>query len=132
MSRKKLKKPKADTQRGKISIPQTKEPSDHRQPAFSFKHLNGIECEHTDLPALIDRFKMISHFTWKEWKIAPRTGYGLEPMPRNALKKGIPPGVTDDVNFLVFRFAKGRVIGFRDDIIFQIIHIDCKFKAYKH
>jgi len=59
---------------------------------------------------------------------------GYEKIFRTALKTSIPISVTDDVDFIAFRFCgKAPMVGFRgDDGTFFVVWFDRQFKVYDH
>jgi len=131
---KRLKK-KKPTEGKKLQVPQSDPiPSDSLHPVFSFKYLQehfGITT--CDPIAFILQLKQVSQITWGAWKQCPREGMGFEKIARTSIKTEVPQDITSDVkHFLSFRFNNGRVVGYRNGMIFYIIWTDGTFKLYKH
>ncbi len=107
-------------------------------PAFSFKHLSIAnhslqKCEVAEKVALVERLAELGKLTWQEIQTSARHGLGHETIPKNQIKVGLPPCITDDVTLLSFRFdGKKPMVGFRKDKIFYIIWLDRDFSLYVH
>lgn len=76
----------------------------------------------------------MSRLPWRELRQAPRHGLGYEQIGRDSIRAGIPATVSEDVNFIAFRFdGKKPMVGFRDaDGVFNILWIDRDFTLYNH
>jgi hypothetical protein len=58
---------------------------------------------------------------------------GCEKIARDAIRRPIPPGVTEDVTFLAFRFHGMKpMVGYRVNEMFHIIWFDRDFTLYDH
>ncbi|MGA2599285.1 MAG: hypothetical protein ABSH09_20110 [Bryobacteraceae bacterium] len=81
----------------------------------------------------MDKMHRLSQLAWYEVRQQSRHKLGCETLARKSLH-GIPPNVTDDVDFIAFRFYKlAPMIGYRgDDGTFYIIWFDREFKLYNH
>ena len=119
-----------------------KEPSisvdtDTQHPIFSFRWLQsdyGIDtCSGVQISSFVRQLNQVSQLTWRNWKLAPKQGIGLEKIDRTSIRTKIPKQITDDIqSFLVFRFSNGRCVGYRDAVTFYIVWIDGSFKLYNH
>lgn len=108
-------------------------------PVFCLRHLQKgydiADCNPEQRAQLIEKLRMLSRITWAETRNAHRHGLGSEKIPRNALKVPLPTDllVTDDVDFIAFRFAgKSPMIGYRSGPLFRILWLDHNFSAYNH
>ena len=84
---------------------------------------------------LIEQLRNLSRLTWIETRNAHKGGLGSEKIPRYRIKKPIPgsPAITEDVEFISFRFAgKNPMIGFRTGAVFRILWLDHDFSVYPH
>jgi hypothetical protein len=83
--------------------------------------------------AFADTLAKLSRLTWGEILRSSRQGLGHEKINRSAIKAAIPQHVTDDVNFIAFRFhGRKPMVGYRDMEIFYIIWLDRDFTLYDH
>lgn len=113
------------------------ETPDQQPPVFSLQYLQpGYtlgECDKDEAAAFAKMIGRLSQLTWSEIKTAARHGLGFEKIARNALKAPIPSHITDDVNFIVFRFSGLKpMVGYRDGAVFHVLWLDCKFRLYDH
>ncbi len=111
-------------------------------PLFCFRHLhkdyNIDECLRADKSfsrQLLKRIGTSSQMSWSEIKFADRRGHGTEKISCSSIKKSIPSTITEDVkDFLSFYFngTKGRLIGFKNQMVFHVVYIDTKLEVYNH
>lgn len=92
------------------------------------------DCEKHERAAFASRLYELSRSKWSELRQMPRHGQGFETIPRDAIKGGIPPEITDDVEILAFRFnGKAPMVGYRSkDGVFNIVWLDRAFELYDH
>ena len=108
-------------------------------PAFSFKYLSLKkdysldQCDKREKIDLLLTIFKLSQMPWNQIQSAPRHGMGHEIIKRSAIKTTIPSNIGEDVRLLSFRFSGKRpMVGYRQDKIFYILWLDCKFKLYDH
>ena len=111
-------------------------------PIFCFRHLHddyGVDqCIAGDgqfIRQLFKKIQRVSGLSWTDIQFANRKGNGTEKIAKSSIKKSIPISITEDVkDFLSFYFngTKGRMIGFRNKMIFHIVYIDTKLDVYRH
>jgi len=71
--------------------------------------------------------------SWAQINQAPRHGLGYEKISHTSIKAAIPPHITEDVNFLAFRFSgKAPMVGYRKQEVFYIVWLDRNFTLYDH
>ncbi|HET7233942.1 MAG TPA: hypothetical protein VFJ16_28280 [Longimicrobium sp.] len=91
------------------------------------------DCERDDQAAFALTLERLSRLSWQEIRGAPRHGMGTEKIARDALKAPVPPGITDDVQFLALRFSgKKAMVGFRGGEVFHVVWLDPRFRLYDH
>lgn len=125
--------------RAALATPRDKEelPPSKQKPIFSLHYLNREYClsccNSEEKAAFADTMHKLSQLTWQQIDCAPRYGSGYEKIARNAIRSGIPSHVTDDVNFIAFRFCgMAPMVGYRDRNIFHVIWLDRAFTLYDH
>ena len=113
-------------------------------PLFSFKYLQEDSIgAHTKRGGkayydLLMRLKKLSELGWKEIRIAPRHGFGMEKIPRNQIipQKPLPPFITPDVEALHVLRSKGdntALVGWQMEKVFYIFYIELKHgEIYSH
>ncbi len=112
--------------------------SDNRPPSFSFQFLHPgyciTKCTDKERLSFVDRMFRLRQSTWAELRQAPRHGLGYEVISRTSLRGGVPAGITEDVNFIAFRFhGKKAMVGFRSrEGAFNIVWFDRDFTLYDH
>lgn len=121
----------------KPTVPQNNLSSQQRRPIFSFHSIAKdyciSKCTPQEKASLADTLRKMSELTWAQLTIAPKHGLGYEKIRRNAIKTSIPNSVTQDVNFLAFRFHdKAPMVGYREREIFHILWLDRNFSLYNH
>ncbi|MEO0985245.1 MAG: hypothetical protein AAFY20_06815 [Cyanobacteria bacterium J06639_14] len=123
----------------KISTPkgESEIPSGKQKPVFSFHYLNRDFCLscciEREKAAFADTMHRLSQLTWNEIQGSHKHGLGCEKIQRNRLRSSIPSHITEDVNFLAFRFyGKAPMVGYRDRNIFHVIWFDRAFTLYDH
>ena len=110
---------------------------DSQPPIFSLRFLaksHDLEkCELNEKAAFADKLCKLGKSEWRELRQAPRHGMGYEKIDRSAIKPGIPSHITEDVDFIAFRFYnKAPMVGYRDRQIFHVVWLDRKFDVYSH
>lgn len=109
-----------------------------KHPLFCFKYshkdYNIDSLPNDEKIAFLNQLNMLSQLEWKQIQTAPKHGLGFEKIPRNQLKKEIPPRFTEDVQHLiVFRYnGKKPFLCHRFHCLLHIIFIDPKFELYDH
>lgn len=105
-------------------------------PAFCFRYNTNKDFSPKSLSpeenqAFVQRLHTLGQYNWGQIQLESRTGLGHERIEASQLQQPLKlPKEIDTV--LVFRFSKGRIIGFRKDQTFYISAIDTKFSCYKH
>jgi len=124
---------------GRIIPPAEKRGStEHDNPTFSLKYLQPDYdvscCEKDDKAGFAETLQKLSLLTWHQINISPRHGLGCEKIARTSLRVAIPTSITDEVNFLAFRFSHDNkaMIGYRDEEMLYIVWLDRNFTVYKH
>jgi hypothetical protein len=138
MSKKKIKQPQKD--RGnKLTTPNDQQEisPEKAPPVFSLRYLEGeyclTKCEKDDQVAFALKLHRLSKLTWNEIHSQGRHQFGYEKISRNAIKAPIPKFITEDVNFIAFRFSGIKaMVGYRDGAIFYVIWLDRNFTLYDH
>jgi len=114
----------------------TKDVENHRSITNGYLHRDYCitSCTDEERLSFVDKMYRLSQLTWSQLRQAPRQGLGYEKIDRESIRVGIPANVTEDVNFIAFRFCgKAPMIGYRsDDGTFYIIWFDRGFTVYKH
>lgn len=110
---------------------------DLSKPIFSFHYMAYgsstclSKCEKNIKSSISDTLVRLSQFTWKAIKSKPKDSLGFEAIPRERLKKSLPPSITPDVTIIVFRFSdSGRMAGFRRKDTFHIVQIGPQHNLY--
>jgi hypothetical protein len=72
--------------------------------------------------------------SWKDLKLAPRHGQGVELIPARELKPSVPEQFQDETKFMVFRFhGKLPMAGVRVDDVYHVLWIEPQFgRLYNH
>ena len=107
------------------------------KPTFCLRHIDShyciSSCDVNEKASFADTLRNLSQLTWSELRSSPHRGMGCEKIARDALKRPIPPGITEDVTFLAFRFhGKKPMVGYRVNEMFHIIWFDRDFTLYDH
>jgi hypothetical protein len=125
--------------RGVLATPRDRDeiPPGKQKPLFSFHYLNRdyclSQCNAEEKAAFADTMYKLSQLTWNQIDCAPRHGLGYEKIARYAINSSIPPHVTEDVNFIAFRFySMAPMVGYRDRNVFHVIWFDRAFRLYSH
>ncbi|TAF08650.1 MAG: hypothetical protein EAZ77_06805 [Nostocales cyanobacterium] len=137
-SKKRFKQPpkNKDTKLGvpsdKLSIPAEQQP-----PIFSLRYLDSeyclTKCDKDDQAAFALKLLRLSKLTWSQIQSQDRHKLGYEKISRDAIKAPIPNFITEDVNFIAFRFSGMKpMVGYRDGAIFYVIWLDRNFTLYDH
>ncbi|WKM72880.1 hypothetical protein Q2T70_03790 [Klebsiella oxytoca] len=110
---------------------------DSNPPIFSLRYVQKdfcIDCcEKHEKAALADSLFRLSKISWSEIRKAGRHGLGTEKISRSAIKAPIPSHVTEDVEFIAFRFcSKAPMVGYKLGAVFYVLWLDRAFKLYKH
>lgn len=109
-------------------------------PLFSFKWFDGSNLNTaTDIKFFVrnlERFKALSELGWNKIRTSGKHAYGMEPLPKNQIKKALPQIITPDVKELHVLRATGdnhAMIGLQENKIFHILFIESQFNTiYKH
>jgi hypothetical protein len=131
-----IKEPEKDS--GKLGVvPEFTDPPEQRTPAFSLRYLQSnyciTKCQKEERAALADTMYQLSQLTWGQIKSVGRHALGAEKIPRNQIKAPIPSHITDDVDFLSFRFyGKAPMVGYRREATFFIVWLDRDYTLYNH
>lgn len=111
---------------------------DKLPPKFSFRYLRAdyciTRCTNEERLAFVDRMYRLSKLTWADLRQSPRHGLGYEKIDRDRIRSTIPAGITEDINFIAFRFhANAPMVGYRaDDGTFYVVWFDRDFSLYDH
>ena len=111
---------------------------DGRRPTFSFHHLQSSycisACTKEEKAAFAKKMRLLSQQTWGQLRQAPRHGLGYEKIARESLKAAIPKSITEDVDFIAFRFyGTAPMVGYKaDDGTFHIVWFDRAYNLYDH
>lgn len=90
-------------------------------------------CQKHEKAAFADRLFRLSRMSWDEIRKSDKHGLGTEKIARNAIKAPIPKHVTQDVDFIAFRFcSKAPMVGYKIGATFYVLWLDREFKLYKH
>lgn len=113
------------------------EDSNSHPPHFSFRYMSAgytvVDCEDSEKASFVDALWRRSQLSWVDLMNSRHQGLGSEKIPRQALRKPIPSGITDDVTFLAFRVRDlVRMIGFRDQATFHVVWLDTDGSVYDH
>ncbi|MDR5616832.1 hypothetical protein [Arsenophonus sp.] len=131
-----IKRP-AENRRQLVVFPEFAEDSEKRPPEFSLRYLQKSYCisccQRDEKAGLVDKLHRLSQITWLEIKSTGRHQLGCEKISREAIKAPIPRHITEDVDFLAFRFHEMKpMVGYRRDSTFFIVWLDRDFTLYKH
>lgn len=112
-------------------------PIEKQKPVFSLHYLNKDFClsccTNEQKAAFADSIHRLSQLTWNEIICSHRHGLGYEKISRDSIRSGIPNHITEEVNFIAFRFCgKAPMVGYRDENVFHVIWLDRAFTLYKH
>lgn len=132
-----FKRPKQETGAKIQTHASAEDLSQQNPPAFSLRYLRGdyclSKCEKDEKAAFADTLHRLSQMTWQQIFQAGRHGLGFEKIARSSIKSGVPPEISEDVNFLAFRFcAKAPMVGYRDGSVFYVLWLDRAFSLYDH
>lgn len=110
---------------------------DSSPPIFSLRYLQKgycVDCcERDEKAALADKLFRLSSLSWSEIRHLPRHGLGYEKIARSSLKAGIPAHITEDADFIAFRFCgKAPMVGYKLGGTFYIVWLDRAFTLYDH
>lgn len=108
-------------------------------PIFSLQYLSTDHkfsfdsCNKDQKVKFADTLYKLSRLTWAQIQQTDRHALGTEKISRASIKPPIPSHITEDVNFLAFRFDdKAPIVGYRGNDVFHIIWIDRLYKLYDH
>lgn len=110
---------------------------DSKTPHFCFHYLQKkyciSDCQKDEKAALADTLRKLSQLTWAQLRQANRKGSGYEKIARHSIRAPIPTHVTEDVNFIAFRFyANAPMVGYRLRETFHVCWLDHDFSLYDH
>ena len=111
-------------------------------PLFCFRHLHRdfdidkcLCADKTFSRQFLKKIGLVSKLSWIDIQMSDRRGHGTEKIFKSSITKSIPSSITDDVNdFLSFYFNgdRGRIIGFRNQMVFHVVFIDTELTVYRH
>lgn len=83
---------------------------------------------------LRETLQKLASSSWKDLKLAPRHGQGVELIPARELKPSVPEQFQDETKFMVFRFhGKLPMAGVRVDDVYHVLWIEPQFgRLYNH
>jgi len=134
----KLQQPQKEKGNKLLTPDDTREiPPEQQPPIFSLRYLKGeyciTKCEEDDQAAFSLKLYRLSKLTWSQIQSQDRHKLGYEKISRDAIKAPIPNFITEDVNFIAFRFSGMKpMVGYRDGTIFYVIWLDRNFTLYDH
>ena len=138
MSKKRIKKPKSDTQ-GRVVKAELPPDYENNPPVFSLEKLqNGAYCfsklSKDDKASFGDAIFKRKSLTWNEIKSSGRHALGTEKIPKSQINAPIPNFITEDFkDFLVFRFSGRKpMVGYRQKDAFFVLWFDHDFTLYNH
>jgi hypothetical protein len=110
---------------------------DREKPTFCLRFIDPsyciTRCNQEEQSAFVDTLVRMSKMTWMELRGAHRHGLGSEKIDRAAIKRPIPPHITEDVAFLAFRFSGMKpMVGYRMQGMFHVVWFDRDFTLYNH
>ena len=92
-------------------------------------------CEVRDRAALAMQMHQLSQLSWAQLRQVNHHKNGYEKIERSAIRAPLPPGVTDDVDLIAFRFSEMKpMVGYRgrDRRTFHILYLDHNRRLYDH
>lgn len=106
-------------------------------PMFSLRYLvsgySVSDCQPDDKAAFAETLAKLSKLTWAQIKQAPRHGLGCEKIARNAIRGGMPPHLTKDVDLIALRFnGRKAMVGYRDRALYYVLWLDHDFSVDNH
>lgn len=112
-------------------------PPEKLPPIFSLRDLEKdycvLKCQQQDKAAFADTLRKISSLTWAQLKSCSRHSFGYEKISRSSIRVAVPERLSDDVNFIAFRFSGMKaMIGYREREIFHILWLDRDYSVYHH
>jgi hypothetical protein len=129
----------------RIKIKEVEQPTSVRQteedyPLFCFKHLSPTSikgCKESDFfYEFLMRLNKLSEMGWAKIRESRRHDYGLESLPKEQIKKRLPPFITPEVKKLhVFRACSDNrpFVGLQRDKVFHVLFIESKIgDIYDH
>lgn len=107
------------------------------KPTFCLRHIDPnyciTACDVDEKASFAETLRNLSQLTWNELRSTPHRGLGCEKIAREAIRRPIPVGITEDVAFLAFRFhGKKPMVGYRVNEMFHIVWFDRDFSLYNH
>ena len=118
-------------------IQQPKDDNDYLSVSFQYLQrdydLNRKYLTKDNRLQLLKKIVSITHMTWNDLTLQDKK-HGFERIDKDIVKN-LPNIITDDIQKLyVLRFASQdcRLVGMRQDNIFQILYIDPDLSLYKH
>lgn len=102
----------------------------HIQKGYDVKSLPDLASK----AAFAEALQIRSSMTWRELKVAPRHGLGMELIPKGQIRAPIPEPFQDHEKFVVFRY-NGRLpmAGVRILDVFHVLWIEARFgDLYDH
>ena len=108
---------------------------------FSLRHIqNGKYCfsqlDQKQKSDFADALFRCKDFTWNDYHQNSKQKLGCELLSFDCLKIASKPiCITEDLDkVIVIRFSDndGRIVGFREQNIYYVLWIDCRFELYDH
>ena len=111
--------------------------TNQRKPLFSLEYLSKshciTKCEMREQAAFARTLHTLSQYTWQELRQAGRHNSGCEKIARKSIRAPIPAHLTDEVDFLAFRFYdRAPMVGYKSEEVFYVIWLDRRFDLYDH
>ena len=134
----KLKQPQKQKGNKLLTPNDTREtPPEQQPPIFSLRYLDPeycvTKCIKDDQAQFAVKMYRLSQLTWCQINSQHRHGLGSEKIARDSIKRPIPKSITNEVNFIAFRFSgKKAMVGYRDGTIFYVIWLDRNCTLYDH
>lgn len=126
---------------GTRHIPAPREPAiptNAKHPVFCLRYLAPnytlADCSSEEAFAFVSKLAKLCDASWQTIQNSPREGLGHERMPVKQIRANLSKRSTPDVQeLLVFRFgAVARILGFRNDRVFEVYLVDPKGSSYDH
>lgn len=136
-SRKRVASPKPDKGKNLREPHAGGKPSSLGYPVFCMRHLQkGFDvksCDKSELADLARKMHYYSQMTWHELMSRSKHKGGMEAIPKDQVRSGIPKCITPDVKLWAIRFSSLKpMVGWKKGDVFHIVWLDRAYSLYKH